>query len=69
MQCFKCAKDKEVRPYGPGGSLVCFTCMQSSQELRSEAEAQFAMQIEGIKGPVILGSELGPIPLNKEFIQ
>lgn len=35
QQCDDCGEIKELRPYGPGGSMVCFQC-----GMKDEAEAK-----------------------------
>jgi hypothetical protein len=35
QQCDDCGDIKELRPYGPGGSVVCFDC-----GMKDEAEAE-----------------------------
>jgi hypothetical protein len=32
QQCDDCGEVKELRPYGPGGSTVCFDCMMKDEE-------------------------------------
>jgi hypothetical protein len=32
QQCDDCGQVAELRPYGPGGSAVCFDCMQKDEE-------------------------------------
>ncbi len=31
QQCDDCGKVKELRPYGPGGSVVCFQCAMEDE--------------------------------------
>ena len=37
QQCDDCGEVKELRPYGPGGSVVCFDCGMKDKD---EAERQ-----------------------------
>jgi len=32
QQCDDCGKVAELRPYGPGGSMICFACMKKDEE-------------------------------------
>ena len=32
QQCDDCGKIAELRPYGPGGSMVCFECGMKDEE-------------------------------------
>jgi len=38
QQCDKCGNIDELRPYGPNGSMVCFTCGMEDEE---ETKRQF----------------------------
>lgn len=63
MKCYYCDKTSDLRPYGPGGSMLCFQCMKSSPDREAEASRNFGMQLEAA-GPVacIDGTEAGPYP-------
>jgi hypothetical protein len=55
----------ELRPYGPGGALICFPCMKGDPTREREAEQQFSQCIEaaGASGArVLIGAECGPVP-------
>ncbi len=47
QQCDDCGEIAELRPYGPGGSVVCFECAMKTPE---EAERQFC-RVLGIPAP------------------
>lgn len=65
--CAQCGNDKkELRPYGPNSSMICFPCMMSSRVLQKEAEKNFSMQLDACRSYALVGSEDGPIPFIKE---
>lgn len=51
-----------LRPYGPDGALVCFTCAFATPERRAQTEAQFKKALDGIDGPAVFTPN-GPAPL------
>jgi len=63
MNCHYCGTSKDLRPYGPGHSMVCFDCAMSTPERREETKRNFAAQLDAIDGPAVIGSEQGPYPL------
>jgi len=63
MKCFYCGKAGDLRPYGPKGAMVCFSCAMSTPERKAETESNFKMQLNGVTGPVVIGDEAGPYPL------
>lgn len=65
MKCYKCGKPAgkgpdELRPYGPKGEMVCFTCGMEDEETTTK---QFDKQLDAC-GPVAVidGSNVGPYP-------
>lgn len=42
QQCDSCGAVKELRPYGPGGSIVCFDCAMKDPKT---AERHFGRRI------------------------
>ena len=42
QQCDDCGEIKELRPYGPGGSMVCHPCGMKDED---EAKRQFLKAI------------------------
>jgi hypothetical protein len=44
MICFECGKIAEVRPYGPNGSEICFSCGQKNPR---ETKIQMSMKLFG----------------------
>lgn len=66
--CYLCSSPtEELRPYGPNGSWVCFSCAMKPENL-SETEKQFNSQLDSAikssKGVIVLGEETGPRPLH-----
>lgn len=63
-RCYYCGPtDKELRPYGPGGSTVCFPCATSSPDREQAASGAFGAQLEMVEslGLGLIGTESGPI--------
>lgn len=62
--CSDCGEDKDCRPYGKGGAMVCFPCAMKDEE---ETERNFLSQLDAAvkasNGVVILGEETGPRPM------
>lgn len=46
MKCYYCDKENDLRPYGPNGSPICFSCMKVSPEREKEAEYYFSKVLE-----------------------
>ena len=47
QQCDECGKVDELRPYGPGGRVICNPCMVAHPEWENEARARMAQHIFG----------------------
>jgi hypothetical protein len=47
QQCDECGGISELRPYGPGGRVVCFGCLGSHPEWEEEAEARAGVLLFG----------------------
>jgi hypothetical protein len=62
-KCHYCDEGSDLRPYGPNGAFVCFSCTMGTPERKKEAEAQFVNQLLAIKGPALIGLEEGPVPV------
>lgn len=62
-RCSHCQRTGDLRPYGRGGTWVCFGCAMSTPEREADAREQFHTQLEA-SGPVALidGTEVGPYP-------
>lgn len=41
--CSICQQTQEVRPYGPQGALICFTCMKATPGLEEKAKKNFGI--------------------------
>lgn len=64
--CFYCKKAvHDLRPYGPGGSLICFPCMKENPEREELAKQQMKLYIQSMGTAVVVGLENGPVPLNE----
>ena len=68
-KCFYCGLEhgdppNDLRPYGPGGSFVCFPCAMSTPAREAAAYQNFKNQLDGC-GPVAVidGTEVGPYPI------
>lgn len=64
--CLHCPKTTDLRPYGPGGALICFACAMQTPERESEARAQFATQTNAAalaSDIVAIGDDAGPRPV------
>jgi hypothetical protein len=46
MKCHYCGTTDDTRPYGPGGSSICFPCMKADPEREKTAEQSFVAQVE-----------------------
>ena len=44
QQCDDCGEIEELRPYGPGGSMVCFDCGMKDE---AEAKRRFLGLLDG----------------------
>lgn len=63
MKCHYCDKTNDLRPYGPRGAWVCFSCAMSTPERKADTSKNFAAQLEVCgDAAVIDGTEVGPYP-------
>lgn len=68
--CHYCGTtEKDLRPYGPGGSWVCFPCAMATPEREAAAKAAFGALLEGSEaisptGIVAIGEQSGPRPFD-----
>jgi len=70
--CYYCGSTgKELRPYGPGGSDVCFPCAMETPEREAEAKSIFGVltDMTGSLGVTLIGTEQGPINVDIEDIE
>lgn len=72
MTCHHCGVEftnpDDLRPYGPGGALVCHPCA-TSPEHEEETEAAFAALLDATSaisstGIVVIGEPGGPQPFD-----
>jgi hypothetical protein len=72
-KCHFCGTtEKELRPYGPGGSDVCFPCATETPAREAAAQAAFGSLLDATEavsqGPVMIGTDEGPIPFDPRRI-
>lgn len=63
IACIYCRTRADLRPYGPRGAFLCFSCMKAEPEREAEAFRQFAAQLEAAGRRAVIGHEAGPYPL------
>lgn len=54
-KCEDCGKVEELRPYGPGGTFVCFACMKKDE---AGAKKRFGEMIDGANIVIINGRKI-----------
>lgn len=72
--CYYCKQTielRELRPYGPGGALVCFPCATATPEREQAAANAFMTLLDGAEaisptGIVAIGEPNGPRPFDPE---
>ena len=65
-ECYYCSKiGKELRPYGPRGANVCFSCGTSPQH-EAETNRNFGALLDEAGPIAVIGEESGPRPLSKK---
>lgn len=69
--CHYCGPtDQELRPYGPGGSNVCFPCATATPEREQAAKNAFGGLLDAVDtispGAVLIGTEEGPVPFDPD---
>ncbi len=57
--CPVCHRPEELRPYGKGGSNICFDCAMATPEAKAEAERQVNRRFKSA-GRVAVIDGLGP---------
>lgn len=61
--CYNCKTTRDLRPYGPNGSMTCFTCAFRNADVAKQTEDNFVSQLNAISGVVMLdGTDAGPYP-------
>ena len=67
--CCHCGTtSKELRPYGPGGTWVCFPCAMGTPERKSEAERQLGAALNAAERSddvIMIGEATGPRPMRR----
>ena len=70
MSCYYCGTtEKELRPYGPGGAVVCHTCAFATPEREKQTEQAFKTLLGAAEsvspiGIAAIGQDEGPIPFD-----
>lgn len=71
-ECHYCGTDKELRPYGPGGSWVCYPCVTATPERDAAAGQVFITLIDAAAATtetgVVLVDEQGPRPFDPSWL-
>jgi hypothetical protein len=49
--------------------MICYDCAMGTDDRKEEASRQFSLQIDACGDAAVIGSEVGPYPLNKEVMQ
>lgn len=82
LRCEKCAPpschycattERDLRPYGPGGSWVCFSCATETPEREAQAQSAFGALLDGSAaisptGIVAIGETSGPRPFDPKEV-
>ena len=72
-KCMYCGDgSKELRPYGEGGGLVCFSCAMGDDKRREMAEDQFAGRLalaatQSPYGMAMISDGMPPVPIFTEI--
>lgn len=74
LECHYCGPtERELRPYGPGGSEICFPCMKATPEREEAAKNAFGGLLDAVEvvspGPVMIGTSEGPVPFDPDRIK
>lgn len=70
-KCYYCGPtDRELRPYGPGGSTVCFPCATATPEREAAAHGAFGALLDATStlGLTAIGTEAGPINVDPSIL-
>ena len=68
MNCETCGSEKECRPYGANGAMICFQCAFATPEAKARTESNYAMQLDAAGPTPLIGLEYGPVPATKEML-
>lgn len=63
--CATCGQLRDTRPYGKGGTQVCFHCAFKTPEAKAETDRQLEARFvlaEAESNIVIIGGDDGPVP-------
>ena len=67
--CHYCGTADGLRPYGPGGTPICFPCMKAAPDRERAAEAAYGALLDANEaisstGAVVIGGDAGPQPFD-----
>ena len=69
--CYYCGPtENELRPYGPGGELICYPCMKKTPEREEAAHLVLGALLDAtaaIADVIQIGTEEGPQPYNEKL--
>lgn len=63
--CIHCGTAKELRPYGPNASWICFPCAMATPERQAITEKEYMRALDAaaeVSDVILIGSEDGPQP-------
>lgn len=69
--CHYCGPtDRELRPYGPGGSTICFPCATATPEREQAATGAFGALLDATSsiGLTAIGADAGPVNVDADVI-
>ena len=65
--CYHCGPtDRELRPYGPGGSNICYPCATETPERETAVDRAFGALLDAtaaVTDIVVIGQPQGPTTL------
>lgn len=65
--CTVCNLSEDTRPYGKGGSLICYTCAMATPERQAEATRQLHARFAKLDGqPFVISADKPPEALTAE---
>lgn len=69
-ECYKgCGATFDLRPYGPRGEWVCFTCAMATPEDEAATRKSFGAQLDAAGPIAIAGIEQGPVPYSEAMLR
>lgn len=68
MKCETCGSEKECRPYGANGAMICFQCAFATPEAKARTECNYSMQLEAAGPQALVGLECGPVRATEKML-